>query len=519
MESPKDVIRGRVEGYAGRLSYEPGETLTVHASSIAGDRVCAIEIARVGAEREVVWRQEDVAVSPQPIPDDAYAAGCGWPVTLSLELPEWRPGYYEIVFETTTDEPLRSPAFFAVRARATSDRPKILLVLATNTYNAYNDWGGDNLYTGGTAVSFRRPTAVGLLRRPDGDLLRAATPHGVYDPEMTRQRAYIAQHRVSGWSAAAGWYNWEEPFVRWAEKNGFELDYAVNADLAEIDGLLDGRSLVLSVGHDEYWSWEMRDAIEAFVAAGGNAAFFSGNVACWQVRLGDDGATMTSYKYDAREKDPVAGTERSDRLTGAWSDPIIGRPENLMTGVSFTRGGYSRVGYGAPRGSGAFTIWRPDHWVLEGTDLRYGDLLGADSVVVGYESDGCELAIDKDGLPVPTGADGTPKSLQILGTSPVRLWSNTPTTTDFPQASPLPPDEPGDLEFIADWLYGNLDSPEARRIGHGNAVLGISEGVGTIFTTGSTDWAYGLRDGDPLVERITRNVLTRLSHARPRPAS
>ena len=34
---------------------------------------------------------------------------------------------------------------------------------------------------------------------------------------------------------------------------------------------------MLSVGHDEYWSWEMRDAVEGFVAAGGNVAFFSGN--------------------------------------------------------------------------------------------------------------------------------------------------------------------------------------------------------------------------------------------------
>ena len=37
---------------------------------------------------------------------------------------------------------------------------------------------------------------------------------------------------------------------------------------------------------------------------------------------------------------------------GAWSDRRIGRPENALTGLSFTRGGYSRYGLGVPRASG-----------------------------------------------------------------------------------------------------------------------------------------------------------------------
>jgi hypothetical protein len=517
VKSPENVMRARVEGYAGRLSYGQGDTITIHASARAGDTECDVTIVRVGRQREVVWSQQNVPVSEQLTPVDAASNGCDWPATLSVEVEEWRPGYYEVHFDTSSPEPLASPAFFVVRAAPGPQRPKAVLVLTTNTYNAYNDWGGDNLYTGGTAVSFRRPMAIGLLHRPPGEILRAATPQGMYDPDMDWQRAYVRDNQISGWSAAAGWFNWEAPFVRWAEENGFDLDYAVNADLADVPDLLDDRNLVISVGHDEYWSWPMRDAVENFVAAGGNVAFFSGNVACWQVRIDEAGTTMTSYKYDARDRDPVAREEDRHLMTGAWSDPIIGRPENRLTGVSFARGGYSRLGHGAPRGSGAFTVWRPDHWLFEGTDLRYGDLLGGSSVVVGYESDGCELTIGEDGLPAPTGRDGTPSTFVILGSSPVHLWSNTPTSTDFPGASALEPDELGDLEYFAEWLYGTTESADARRIGHGNAVLGISEAEGTIFTTGSTDWAYGLRYRDPMIERITLNVLSRLSVRRTPP--
>ena len=44
----------------------------------------------------------------------------------------------------------------------------------------------------------------------------------------------------------------------------------------------------------------MRDTVEQFVGAGGNAAFLSGNVSYWQVRLEDDGRTMVGYKQQLR---------------------------------------------------------------------------------------------------------------------------------------------------------------------------------------------------------------------------
>ena len=49
-----------------------------------------------------------------------------------------------------------------------------LLVIATNTYNAYNNWGGKSLYTGGRRVSFRRPFGRGMIDRPAAERVAAA---------------------------------------------------------------------------------------------------------------------------------------------------------------------------------------------------------------------------------------------------------------------------------------------------------------------------------------------------------
>ena len=131
---------------------------------------------------------------------------------------------------------------------------------------------------------------------------------------------------LSDWSGGSGWWNWERPFTRWAESNGYRLDVAISQDLELHPEVLDGHRLVLSVGHDEYWSWGMRDALDAFVAAGGNAAIFSGNTCFWQVRFdedhrGDDVLQVpraTRTRWSAR---PTSGSSPASGRTGGSAGP------------------------------------------------------------------------------------------------------------------------------------------------------------------------------------------------------
>jgi hypothetical protein len=249
----------------------------------------------------------------------------------------------------------------------------------------------------------------------------------------------------------------------------------------------------------------MRDAVDAHLASGGNAAILSGNTCYWQVRIGDDGRSMIGYKYGA-DDDPVVGTAEERRLSGAWVDRRIGRPEASTIGLSFSRGGYSRYGLGVPRASGAFTVWRPDHWVFEGTELRYGDALGLTDAIVGYEVDGCDLTTGADGRPAPTHRDGAPETLEVLASAPAALWSQDEQPSRYAH-------EPGELENVARAVHGETWREHVDEFRSNHAVCGVftTPGGGTVFNAGVTDWAYGLRGDDPILERVTRNVLTRLA--------
>jgi hypothetical protein len=135
-------------------------------------------------------------------------------------------------------------------------------------------------------------------------------------------------------------------------------------------------------------------------------------------------------------------------------------------------------------------------------DLVAGDVIGADPVVVGYECDGCELTLE-NGLPIPTHRDGTPDSFTVLATAPAHLW-----TTEEIRAAGLPPASIGELNWVAERFCGDDSAENRERFAYGNAVMGaFSRGRGEVFTTGCTDWAFGL--DDPVVSRITRNVIDR----------
>jgi hypothetical protein len=403
-----------VEAYCGQLSYAPGETVGAHVSCDTG--TFDIDVRRWNGP--VLWSAVDVAGGVQPTPDEADAYGCGWQPTVHIPTGEgWPSGFYLVTLRAHDAPPDRATSYAAFVVRAGRKRSRILLVIATNTYNAYNNWGGKSLYTGGKQVSFDRPFGRGLLQREhvDRDDRKARPTYRGEQPDAdgAEYQRYRFARGYPAYIGSSGWITGECRFVAWAEHHGYDLDFAVSSDLERDPSIVDGYSLVLSVGHDEYWSLGQRRTLEAFVADGGNFASFSGNTMFWQVRLEDNDRTMVCHKYSAHNTDPVIGTEREREMTGMWADPIVGQPETALLGAGSAWGLYSRFGQATPRGSGAFTVYRNDHWLFAGTGLHYGDLLGAEDSVVGYETVGCRIGFDEYQLPVAAGGDGTPDEIDL----------------------------------------------------------------------------------------------------------
>ncbi len=448
-----------IRGYPRTAGVRPGATLTLHVST---DRPAfRVEVYRQGATLERMAGGDSGPFAGHYVPSGPPDEDWGWPA-YRVAVPEtWRSGAYVAMFieldedgaehppDRTTTAGTAAKALFVVRGTGAP----ILYKLSTNTFHAYNGTGYGSLYA--EAVWVDRPPRPGFkvtLRRPGGGAGGDVEPGDPLDAHAPGSRRQTFAH-------------WDAPFIAWLERAGYAPDYCTDLDLHEDPGLLAPYSLLLSTGHDEYWTQPMRDHIDAYVAGGGNVAYFSGNIAGWRVHLVDDGTAMVCAKVKPTSRE--RGTWEMDD----WH--ALGDPENRTTGVSIAgAGGW----WDGPRDPLGYTVQHADHWAFAGTGLADADVVGerADHPLLGYEADGADFR-RRHGVAVATGSDGTPRDFAILGIA----------------------------ELPERW---------AAAVSHPAATMGVltSPGGGTIFQGATTDWPI-LAALDEQVGRITRNVLDRLS--------
>lgn len=508
--------------YTDKMSYAPGEDVIFHVHTTA--KTFSYTIERDGAESKHVKDASYVDGMMQQTQENAYSAGAGWKETFRLKIPtEWTSGVY--IVRARAEIPDKGAAtaehFFVVRAAKPGERTNIVLMLATSSYLAYNDWAGGNMYRtrktseSQTHVSTQRPWVKGFAVLPD-----SAPRHGQFpkikpfENPRYRQLEWAITHRYSRHYADAGWAYFERPFARWAENEGYVIDYMTQHDLHYRPEILNAYDVVVIVGHDEYWTWEMRDHLDAFVNNGGHVARFAGNY-LWQVRLEDEGKTQICYKAHVAD-DPVAGTKDESRVSTLWDNPIVNRPAGETMGLTGTAGVYVAHGGAAPRGSRGFTVYRPDHWAFEKTDLYYADVFGNDPFsIVSFEVDGVDYTF-KNGLPEPTHLDGTPKSVVILAMTPGIKGEEVKTkrTVDAPLSDYESLNK--SIDAVVKYLKEKSGKapPKSANFGskYGSSMIAVmSKGKGEVFNAGTASWINGLRDGDFYTQQITRNVLNRYS--------
>lgn len=502
--------------YCDRLSYRHADNLKLYVHTTAP--TYDVQILRDGAKPVVAASFEGNPGRRQATPTNAFEIGCQWRDPLTIELAEmWPPGAYlvRLIARYADGSTVEAEAFFVLRrSQFEKGAPEFALVLCTSTWTAYNDWGGANHYRSvrdgrptdepAPILSRRRPWARGFLALPP------AAPRHTDAPDLPRNAtpsyAWLSWALANGYSRHypdAGWAHYERHFVVWAEQNGFSVDILTQDDLHDGSEALRPYKAALFVGHDEYWTSQMRDAVDRFVDAGGAVARFAGNFV-WQVRieaLGDDPmAVQVCFKVP--QVDPIfeAAPERS---TTYWDSAIVNRPGALTFGLSGAQGCYARFGLCSPRSAGAFTVYRPHHWALADTDLRYGDLIGAAPArVASFELDGADYTF-RHGLPYATGIDGAPLDLEIIAMAPATLGERSRPG----QASSAPLEEVQGLEAIAPAVYAT-ETDQPREYGSG-MIASFRRGRGEVFCAGACHWVNGLIVGDEAVATITRNVLNR----------
>ena len=334
-------------GYAGQASVLPGEPVTLYASTTAPSFVVrAFRIGYYGGDlARLVWTSSTVPGHQQPqntVISSTNTVSTSWEPSLTIPTDDWPEGSYLLRMDSEDGQ-----RYVPVTVRSATTAGKTVIKNSTATWQAYNTWGGYDLYNGpgGTADYNNRSLAVSLDRPYD--------VNGAY---------YFTWH--------------EQKLISLAEQLGMPLAYTTSMDIASDPNLLKGASALFCLGHDEYWSPPERASVTAARDAVLNVGFMGANTMFRRTRLDStplgQNRLVICYKTSYME-DPMYGVNNA-LVTSDWREPPDPDPESSLTGTL----------YEANPVDANFIVASPDSWVYANTGVQLGTSIPG---LVGIEYD------------------------------------------------------------------------------------------------------------------------------------
>ncbi|MFD9705627.1 N,N-dimethylformamidase beta subunit family domain-containing protein [Lentzea sp. NPDC059081] len=316
------VTRGANLQGCANWSVAPGQTLDVAVSTTFDSFTASVlrltgPIEHGGATQ--VWSPRSFAGRRHLLRSGYRANGPAWPSAFSVTVPDdWQSGFHVVKLEGPHG--LRQYIPFVVKPK--QPRHDVALLLPYLTHNAYNHWGGHFQYS--------------------------------WEPENRRRQISTRRPFANAYVEAPGFidvrFYGDLLLMKWFSDNNIAYDCYQDLDLHDPSWLAQYKALVLAT-HPEYWTPEMRDAVETYLANGGRVIYTGGN------------SMYERVDYDASGGFVLHRHAQGHRWL--WRDQ--GRPESQVLGVAYDSYSYMDM---HPYEVDA------DHPFLEGTGLRVGDRFG-----------------------------------------------------------------------------------------------------------------------------------------------
>ena len=320
-----------IEGYTEFVSYSPGDEIKLFVSS--NTKGFTVEVIKQSIVPASLFKSKSNNGKVQHYNECSFAYGCNWELSEVIKLPlEIQSGYYSIKLSNKN-------SFFEIPLIVKSrQKSKILCVASTNTWQAYNVWGGASFYRYNlTDTCYKK-----LNKR-------------WFSPMLSFERPYIEEsdkylgHR----------FNAELGLIHWLERENYSFDVITDFDIDKDPSILMGYKMVILNTHSEYWSEKALKGLDSYLNSNGNLCYIGANGLHWKVILKDN-KIECQKDYDSHTIDGSAG--------GRWRRDKLNQPEEKTIGVAWDMAGYNTF---MP-----YMVVNDKHWIYNGTGLKNGDLFG-----------------------------------------------------------------------------------------------------------------------------------------------
>jgi hypothetical protein len=211
---------------------------------------------------------------------------------------------------------------------------------------------------------------------------QAFNPYGNYDlyqgaascapdvyPCSSRSRVVSFDRPYATGDGAGSYLSLVYPLTRFAEHHSLDVTYWTDIILSTEGSLLTDHRVLISPGHDEEWSLEMRRAATAAAGRGVNLIFFGASAVLRKVRLQASplGPDREMVNYRNPQADPLYGVDNAAVSQNWWGQAPANLPDSDLVGASY-------VGY-YNGGSFPLVVSEPSSWLFAGTGLRDGAMI------------------------------------------------------------------------------------------------------------------------------------------------
>jgi hypothetical protein len=263
----------QIKGYASATSVNKGESLTFFVTTNP-PQAYSLDLYRLGyyggTGGRLMQHLTGVGTTQPACPEQPETGliECDWAPAMTFVVPDtWTSGIY--VGLLTNSDNYQDYINFVVRD---DERPSdILYQEGVLTYEAYNDYPND-------AADGSRPETGKSLYRFDSSPAPTLSIDGERGTKVSLDRP-IAEPRQGTF------LDWDVYTVEWLEQSGYDVTYSTDIDTHLRPETLLKHKAFISAGHDEYWTRQMYDAVQAARDSGVNLAFLGADSVHWQVRL------------------------------------------------------------------------------------------------------------------------------------------------------------------------------------------------------------------------------------------
>jgi hypothetical protein len=335
-----------------------------------------------GKGARMIWSSPDlrgVVQPPCPHTPSTNMVSCdNWSRSLTIGLTQaFVPGEY--LFKLVGSGGQQSYVLFTVWDPAS--HATYLIMSRSLTEQGWNTFGGYDFYQG------------------EGQCILDTDTY----PPCNRARVVSFDRPYSADFGASDFLGNEYPLVEYAEQHGLDVTYCTDITVDEHPAMLLQHKALLSLGHDETWTYPELHGAEVALGKGVNIAFFSAAAIVRHARLQASplGPDREEVDYRNSAEDPLNGVGSANEVTGnTWASPPTSWDSTVLTGELYS--GF--VEPGEP--PSPFVVWDAGAWIFRGTGLHDG------SSIPGV------ISSDIDHL-YPDGP--MPSNIEVLGHSPIPL--------------------------------------------------------------------------------------------------